>query len=378
MEKRDYYETLGVSKGAGEDELKSAYRKLAMKFHPDRNQGDEEAEHKFKELSEAYEILKDPQKKAAYDQYGHAAFQDGREGGGRGGFDFSGGNFSDAFEDLFGDFMGRGGGRQQSAAQRGSDLRYTLEVTLEEAFNGTEADIEVPTTHSCDDCSGSGAGAGSQPEVCSTCSGHGKVRAQQGFFTVERSCPSCQGVGHVISNPCGSCDGAGRVEKEKTLSVKIPKGVEDGTRIRLSSEGEAGFRGGPSGDLYIFINLITHELFQRDGTTLYCQIPITMTKAILGGDIEVPTIEGKKAVVKIKEGTQSGSRIRLRQKGMPKLQSSLVGDMVLETLVETPTNLTKKQKELLKEFESGAKDGWSPKSEGFFVKVKSIWTDLTD
>ncbi|MGY8985051.1 MAG: molecular chaperone DnaJ [Sphingomonadales bacterium] len=378
MEKRDYYETLGVSKGAGEGEVKSAYRKMAMQFHPDKNPGNDKAEHRFKEISEAYQILKDPQKKAAYDQFGHAAFKDGGHGTARGGFDFSGGSFSDVFEDLFGDFTGRSPGQQQSSAQRGADLRYNFEVTLEEAFKGTEADIEIPTTQTCGDCSGSGAAAGSLPEVCSTCSGHGKVRTQQGFFTVERTCPSCQGVGHIISNPCGSCHGAGHVEKEKSLSVKIPKGVEEGTRIRLSGEGEAGFRGGPSGDLYIFVNLIQHELFQRDGTTLYCQVPITMTTATLGGEIEVPTIDGKKAIVKIKEGAQSGSRIRLRQKGMPKLQSSLVGDMVLETIVETPTNLSKKQKGLLKEFEGEAKESWSPQSAGFFSKVKNIWEELTD
>lgn len=375
MEKQDYYETLGVERSADAGELKKAYRRMAIKYHPDKNPGDETAEHRFKDIGEAYEILKDPQKKAAYDQYGHAAFQNGG-GGQAGGFGFSN-NFSDVFEDLFGDFMGSDG-QQRSAQQRGSDLRYNLDVSLEDAYNGTEANIEIPTTQSCDHCDGSGAEIGSKPEVCSTCSGHGKVRTQQGFFTVERTCPSCRGVGHTISNPCGECHGAGRVEKDRSLSVKIPKGVEDGTRIRLSGEGEAGFRGGPTGDLYIFISIEPHALFKRDGTNLYCQIPISMTKAALGGEIEVPTIEGKKAIIKIKDGTQNGSRIRLRGKGMPRLHSGTLGDLIIETSVETPVNLSSKQKELLREFESETKSGWSPQSEGFFSRVKGIWEDLTD
>jgi len=379
MSKQDYYELLGVKKGADENTLKKAFRKAAMQYHPDRNPGDAEAEKKFKEMGEAYDVLKDPQKRAAYDQYGHAAFENGMGGGGgRGGGGF---DFSDVFEEFFGDFMGgggrrRGGGGQQ--AGRGNDLRFNMEITLEDAYNGKSDKITVPTSVSCEPCSGSGAAPGSKPEVCDTCGGHGKVRANQGFFMVERTCPKCQGAGHVITNPCKSCHGAGRVNKKKTLQVKIPKGVEEGTRIRLASEGEAGARGGPAGDLYIFLTIKPHGLFKRDGDMLYCQVPIPMATATLGGQIEVPTIEGKRARIKIPEGTQSGRQFRLRGKGMPELNGGFIGDMIIETVVETPVNLTKKQRDLLEEFAAEGGDNISPRSEGFFSKVKDIWEDLTD
>lgn len=378
MEKRDYYETLGVSRSVGPDELKKAYRKLAMGSHPDRNQDDPEAEHRFKELGEAYEVLKDEDKRAAYDRFGHAAFENGS--GGRGGFDFSG-NFADVFEDLFGDFMG-GGRRPQSSAQRGADFRYNMEISLKDAYSGKEESISIPTSVGCDDCDGSGAERGTQPEVCPACSGGGKIRTQQGFFMVERVCPSCRGAGRIIANPCNTCDGAGRVQKQKSLSVKIPPGVDAGTRIRLSGEGEAGVRGGPAGDLYIFVTIEPHSLFQRDGGTIYCRVPIAMTTAILGGEIEVPAISGKRVKLKIPEATQTGTQFRLRQKGMPQLNSSLVGDMIVEARVETPSNLSKDQKKLVREFsESGKSDGeksWSPETHGFIDKVKGIWDDLVD
>jgi len=378
MSKQDYYELLGVEKGADETTLKKAFRKAAMQYHPDRNPGDKEAEKKFKEMGEAYDVLKDPEKRAAYDRYGHAAFEGGMGGGaghGGGGFDFS-----DVFEEFFGDFMGGGGQRQRGGRQsgRGSDMRFNMEITLEEAFAGKSDKITVPTSVACDPCSGSGAEPGSKPEVCDTCGGHGKVRASQGFFMVERTCPKCQGTGSVIQNPCKKCRGAGKVNKEKTLQVKIPQGVEEGTRIRLSGEGEAGTRGGPSGDLYIFLTIKPHPLFKRDGDMLYCQVPIPMSTATLGGQIEVPTIEGKRARIKIPEGTQSGRQFRLRSKGMPELNGGFVGDMIIETSVETPVNLTKRQRELLEEFAAEGGDTISPRSEGFFSKVKDIWEDLTD
>lgn len=381
MSKQDYYELLGVEKGADENTLKKAFRKAAMQYHPDRNPGDAEAEKKFKEMGEAYDVLKDPQKRAAYDQYGHAAFENGMGGGGRGGAGGAGFDFSDVFEEFFGDFMGGGGGRRRGGgpqAGRGNDLRFNMEITLEDAYNGKSDKITVPTSVGCEPCSGSGAAPGSKPEVCDTCGGHGKVRANQGFFMVERTCPKCQGVGHVITNPCKSCHGAGRVNKNKKLQVKIPKGVEEGTRIRLAGEGEAGSRGAPSGDLYIFLSIKPHELFKRDGDMLYCQVPIPMATATLGGQIEVPTIEGKRARIKIPEGTQSGRQFRLRGKGMPELNGGFTGDMIIETIVETPVNLTKRQRELLEEFAAEGGDQISPRSEGFFTKVKDIWEDLTD
>jgi molecular chaperone DnaJ len=376
MAKRDYYEILGVDSNVADSDLKKAYRKQAMKYHPDRNPGDTDAEASFKEVNEAYEILKDPQKRSAYDQYGHAAFEQG--GGGGTGFGGMGGGFSDIFEDLFGDFMGGQPGGGRSGGGRGSDLRYNLEISLEEAFNGKQMEIKIPTTAECESCDGSGAEAGSAPVTCTTCQGHGKVRAQQGFFTIERTCPSCQGQGQIIENPCKSCRGEGRTSKEKTLSVNIPAGVDDGNRIRLSGEGEAGMRSGPSGDLYIFLSVKDHRIFQRDGQNIHCRVPIPVTVAALGGDIEVPTLDGARAKVAITAGTQSGRKFRLRSKGMPIMNSHSHGDMYIHTIVETPVNLTKRQKELLKEFESEGKGAHSPESEGFFSRVKDFLADLKD
>jgi len=371
---QDFYELLGVDRQASQNDLKKAYRKLAMKYHPDRNQGDAGAEAKFKEISEAYDILSDEEKRDAYDRFGHAAFQGGG-GGFEGGF---GSSFADVFDDLFGEFMG-GGRQQRGGNNRGADLRYNMDITLEEAFNGKTSKITIPTTSVCDGCEGTGAEAGSQPSTCATCQGHGKVRAQSGFFTIERTCPNCGGVGRVISNPCKSCSGAGRVEKDKTLSVNIPKGVEDGTRIRLSGEGEAGLRGGPPGDLYIFLSLQPHEVFQRDGANIYCRVPIAMTTAALGGDIDVPTLDGGRVAVSLPEGTQTGRQFRLRGKGMPHMRGRGQGDMYVQTMVETPVNLSKEQKELLAQFQASLGDGGtSPESEGFFRKAKELWNDITD
>jgi molecular chaperone DnaJ len=378
MEKRDYYEVLGVGRDADADSLKKAYRKLAMQYHPDRNPGDAEAEAKFKEAAEAYEVLKDPQKKGAYDRFGHAAFEGGAgPGAGAGGFDFASG-FSDIFDEVFGDFMGgrSGGGR---SAGRGADLRYNLEISLEDAFNGRSVEIRVPTSVECEACSGSGAEGGAKPTTCGTCSGYGKVRSQQGFFTIERTCPSCGGHGQVIDDPCRACSGNGRVHKEKTLSVNIPAGVDDGTRIRLADEGEAGMRGAPAGDLYIFLQVKPHELFEREGSDIFCRVPIPMTTAALGGSVDVPTIDGTVAKVTVPEGAQSGQQFRLRNKGMSVLNAKGRGDMYIETVVETPVHLSKKQKELLREFdEAGGSRSHSPQSEGFFSRVKEFWEDLTD
>ncbi|WP_298294780.1 molecular chaperone DnaJ [uncultured Litoreibacter sp.] len=374
MSKRDYYDVLGVAKGASADELKKAYRQKAKELHPDRNSDNPKAEEQFKEANEAYEVLKDADKKAAYDRYGHAAFEGGMGGGGQrgpGGGDFSSA-FSDVFEDLFGDFMGggRGGGRQRAA--RGSDLRYNLRIDLEEAYNGLQKAITVPTSVSCSSCEGSGAEGGAEPQACPTCSGMGKVRAQQGFFTVERTCPTCSGAGQIIKNPCKTCGGAGREQKERSLSVNIPAGVETGTRIRLAGEGEAGMRGGPTGDLYIFIEVKEHDLFQRDGVDLFCRVPVSMTTAAIGGDVEVPTIDGGRSRVKVPGGSQSGRQMRLRSKGMPALRGGGSGDMFIELAVETPVNLTGKQKELLREFEKLSEEN-NPELSGFFKKVKSFW-----
>ncbi|WP_417465644.1 molecular chaperone DnaJ [Kordiimonas sp.] len=382
MSKQDYYELLGVGKDADEAALKKAFRKQAMQYHPDKNPGDAEAEKKFKEIGEAYDVLKDPEKRAAYDRYGHAAFEHGMGGGGRGGHGGAGFDFSDVFEEFFGDFMGGGGGRRRrgggAAAGRGNDLRFNMEINLEDAYRGKTDQIRVPTSVPCEPCSGSGAEPGSKPEVCDTCGGAGKVRASQGFFMVERTCPKCHGNGSVITNPCRTCSGAGRVRKEKTLQVKIPQGVEEGTRIRLAGEGEAGSRGAPPGDLYIFLSIRPHPLFKRDGDMLYCQVPIPMSTATLGGDIEVPTIEGKRARIKVPDGTQSGRQFRLRGKGMPELNGGFTGDMIIETVVETPTNLSKRQRELMEEFAAEGGDSVSPRSEGFFSKVKDLWDDLTE
>jgi len=378
MAKQDYYETLGVARGASADELKKAYRKLAMQYHPDRNPGDKVAETKFKELSEAYEILKDDQKRAAYDRYGHAAFENGggRPGaGGPGDFGFSAG-FADIFDEMFGEFMG---GRRGQAQGRGNDLRHNLEISLEDAFKGASTKITVPTSVLCELCKGNGAEAGSRPVACQTCGGHGKVRAQQGFFTIERTCPTCGGAGRVIENPCKACGGQGRVRREKTLSVTIPPGVEDGTRIRLAGEGEAGLRGSSAGDLYIFLSVSPHKLFQRDGANVHCRVPIPMTTAALGGQVEVPTIDGSRARVTIPAGTQSGHQFRLRAKGMSVLRSPARGDMYIEAVVETPRNLTKHQQDLLREFEKvGETAKTSPDSEGFFARVREFWDDLRD
>ena len=378
MAKRDYYEVLGVSKGASAEELKKAYRTKAKELHPDRNSDNPQAEAQFKEVNEAYDVLKDADKKAAYDRFGHAAFEGGMGGGGggqRGGFaqgDFASA-FSDVFEDLFGDFMGgRGGGGARSRAQRGSDLRYNMRVSLEEAFAGIQKTINVPASVTCEACHGSGAEGGAEPVICPTCSGMGKVRAQQGFFTVERTCPTCGGMGQIVKNPCKVCGGAGRIEKERSLSVNIPAGVETGTRIRLAGEGEAGLRGGPSGDLYIFIEVKDHALFQRDGTSLYCHVPISITTAALGGEVEVPTIDGGMSRVKVPAGSQTGKQMRLRGKGMPALRGGGSGDMMIELAVETPVNLTSRQKELLREFESLSREN-NPEGSSFFSKVKGFW-----
>jgi molecular chaperone DnaJ len=381
MAKRDYYEILGVSRNCTERELKAAFRRLAKKYHPDANPDDPEAAERFKEINEAYEVLKDPQKRAAYDRYGHAAFENGATaGGGPGGFGGFGPDFgaamSDIFEEMFGEFMGaRRGGRSRAA--RGADLRVDLEITLADACFGKTATLTVQTAVVCDACEGSGATPGSRPRACPTCHGRGSVRATSGFFTVERTCPSCHGVGQVIADPCEKCSGSGRVPRERTLQVKIPPGVEDGTRIRLAGEGEAGLRGGPPGDLYIFLSVKPHEFFQRDGADLYCRVPISMVTAALGGEIEVPTIDGKKARIAIPEGTQHGRQFRLRGLGMPVLQSSRRGDLYIQVDVETPVNLTERQKELLREFEKEAKNN-SPKSEGFFARAKKFWESLSE
>lgn len=381
MSKRDYYDVLGVSRNASADEIKKAYRKKAKELHPDRNKDNPKAEAEFKEAGEAYEVLKDAEKKAAYDRFGHAAFEGGMGGGGRPGGGFHPGQqgdfasaFSDVFDDLFGDFMGgRQGGRQRAA--RGADLRYNLRVTLEEAYSGLQKTITVPTSVQCGACNGSGAEGGAEPTTCPTCSGMGKVRAQQGFFTVERTCPTCSGLGQTIKNPCKTCHGAGRVEKDRALSVNIPKGVETGTRIRLAGEGEAGMRGGPPGDLYIFIEVSPHKIFEREATDLHCRVPVSMSAAALGGDIEVPTIDGGRSRVKIPAGSQSGRQMRLRGKGMPALRGGGAGDMFIELAVETPVNLTSKQKELLREFEALSEDN-NPESKSFFSSVKGFWDSM--
>lgn len=377
MAKRDYYEVLGVSKGASTEEIKKGFRRKAKELHPDRNSDNPNAEAEFKEANEAYDVLKDADKKAAYDRFGHAAFEGGMGGGARPGSghgDF-GSAFSDVFDDLFGDFMGgqRGGGGRRAA--RGSDLRYNLRVSLEEAYAGLQKTINVPTSVACSSCNGSGAEGGSEPTGCPTCSGMGKVRAQQGFFTVERTCPTCSGMGQIIKNPCKACSGAGRVEKDRALSVNIPAGVETGTRIRLAGEGEAGMRGGPSGDLYIFIEVERHKLFERDGTNLFCRVPVSMGTAALGGSIEVPTIDGGRGRVQIPAGSQSGRQMRLRSKGMPALRGGAQGDMFIELAVETPVKLTARQKELLREFEELSEEN-NPESSSFFSSVKSFWDSM--
>jgi len=377
MAKQDFYDLLGVARNAGGEDIKKAFRKLAMQYHPDRNPGDKGAEQKFKELNEAYDVLKDDQKRAAYDRFGHAAFENGgARGGGPGDFGFAAG-FADIFDEMFGEFMGRGRGQQSTA--RGNDLRYNMEVTLEEAFKGKQASVRVPTLVACESCHGTGAESGSKPVNCPTCHGHGRVRAQQGFFTIERTCPTCHGAGRVIENPCRVCGGQGRVRREKNLSVSIPAGVEDGTRIRLAGEGEAGVRGGAPGDLYIFLAVKPHRFFQRDGANIHCRVPVTMPTAALGGSVEVPAIDGSRAKLTIPAGTQTGKQLRLKAKGMTVLRSPARGDMYVEIVVETPVNLTKRQQELLREFE-GSSEGkpTSPETEGFFARVREFFGDTRE
>jgi molecular chaperone DnaJ len=366
MAKRCYYEVLEVERSASDGQLKAAFRKLAMQWHPDRNPEDG-SEHKFKEINEAYEVLKDADKRAAYDRFGHAAFEHGGPGAGNFGTDF-GSAFSDLFEGIF----GMGGARGRSGRERGADLRYNMEISLDEAFAGKSAQVRIPTSVACEVCSGTGAKTGTKPKACPTCAGAGRIRHAQGFFTLERTCPACQGRGQVIDSPCPTCSGAGRVTRERMLSVNIPSGVEDGTRIRLSGEGEAGVRGGPSGDLYIFLSLAAHPFFQRDGADLHCRVPISMVTASLGGEFEVPTIDGGKTRVKVPEGTQSGRRFRLQDKGMPVLRSKQTGDMYVQVVVETPQNLTKRQRELLNEFEKLSSQDTHPESTGFFGKVREF------
>jgi molecular chaperone DnaJ len=374
MAKRDFYEILGCSKGASDTDLKSAFRKLAKLCHPDSNPGDRAAEAKFKELNEAYQALSDPQKRAAYDRFGHAAFEQAGAGGFSGGDGFAS-SMADIFDDLFGDMMGRGRTRA-NGRERGSDLRHNLEISLEEAFSGKTATVKVPSSIACESCSGSGAKAGSKPRTCPTCGGHGRVRAQQGFFAVERTCPSCQGRGAIIDSPCASCSGAGRVTRERTLSVGIPAGVEDGTRIRLAGEGEAGLRGGPAGDLYIFLSIKPHLFFQRDSADLFCRVPISFVQAALGGDFSVPTLDGAEAKVKVPEGTQSGKQFRLKGKGMPVLRTRDFGDLYIQAIVETPQSLTRRQRELLSEFEAESSTKTHPESAGFFAKMKDFFEGL--
>jgi len=375
MAKRDYYETLGLQRDAGEVDIKKAYRRLAMECHPDRNPGDVEAERRFKELSEAYSILKDDEKRAAYNQFGHAAVDGsgGAPGGGFGGFTAS--SFADVFEDLFGDFVGR---PNDGGARQGSDLRYNMEISLEDAYHGKTTNIRTTAAATCEDCGGNGAEKGTTPIACSACQGMGKVRAQQGFFTIERTCPTCQGAGRVVEDVCKNCGGGGRVSKEKQLQVNIPKGVENEMRIRLTGEGEAGIRGGPPGDLYIFLRLTPHSLFERLGSELHCQVPLLITQAVLGGIVEVPTIGGGRARVTIPEGTQSGQQFRLRGKGMPVMRAGRSGDMIVQTKVETPVNLTEEQKKLFRDFEKSGNSSNSPETEGFFSKVKELWDDIKD
>ncbi|HEY4161810.1 MAG TPA: molecular chaperone DnaJ [Dongiaceae bacterium] len=371
MMKRDYYETLGVEKGADQDAIKKAFRKLAMQCHPDRNPGDHKAEQNFKELNEAYDVLKDDQKRAAYDRFGHAAFENG--GGRGGGFAGGGFDFTDIFDEMFGEFMG--GRRGQASRGRGADLRYNMEISLEDAFHGKQATIRVPSAAACEACHGTGGEKGAQPVTCPACHGYGKVRATQGFFTIERTCQSCHGAGKVIEKACKTCKGAGRTAKEKTLQVAIPSGVEEGTRIRLVGEGESGINGAPPGDLYIFVSLSPHRLFQREGSAIHCRVPVSMATASLGGQLEIPTIDGGQAKVGIPAGTQTGQQFRLRGKGMSVLRSPSRGDMFVEIAVETPANLTKRQRELLEQFETESKANakTSPESEGFFAKVREFF-----
>lgn len=382
--KADYYELLEVTRAADGDELKRAYRKLAMKYHPDKNPGDVAAETRFKEISEAYEVLSDGQKRAAYDRFGHAAFEQGGMGGGPGAGNFDFGGLSDILNEVFGEFMGgAGGARGPQGAARGRDSRFDLEISLEEAFKGAEKHIGVTTALSCDTCKGSGAKPGTNTSTCKQCDGHGKVRMQQGFFLMERTCPVCMGEGRVIEHACETCRGQGRVRRERTLSVSIPAGVDNGTRIRLSGEGEAGLRGGPNGDLYVFLGVKTHPLFLREGANLLAKIPVSMTMAALGGSLEVPTIDGKKESLSLPEGTQNAQQFRLKGQGMTTLAQgqrrspAARGDLFVEIVVETPVNLSGKQKELLRAFEELSEKKNSPQSEGFLGKVKKFFESAT-
>lgn len=374
MSKRDYYEVLGVSKDASGQEMKKAYRRVAMKFHPDRNPDNAEAEEKFKEASEAYEVLSDEQKKAAYDQYGHAGLEGA--GGMGGGHGFGNGNFSDIFSDVFGDIFGGAGGGRRGGPARGSDLRYTLDLSLEDAVKGATVKIKVPTLVSCKTCDGSGAKPGTKPTTCTTCGGVGQVRMQQGFFSVQQTCPSCRGKGTIISDPCRDCHGHGRIEETKTLSVKVPPGVDTGDRIRLSGEGEAGADGGPSGDLYVQVNVKEHEFFQRDGKNLYCEVPISIFDACLGGELEVPTLDGR-VKLKVPGETQTGKLFRMRGKGVVPVRGGAAGDLLCRVVLETPVNLSKKQKELLQELKDGMKgEKNSPKQESWFEGMKKFFGDM--
>jgi molecular chaperone DnaJ len=382
MAKRCYYDVLGVQRGVSEGDIKSAFRRMAKECHPDSCNGDPTAEARFKEVAEAYDALKNPQRRAAYDRFGHAAFDNNGGGGGGGhgfGTDFSA-SMSAMFDDLFGEFMGQGQRRprQRTARERGADLRYNMEITLAEAYEGKAAQIGVPTSVTCNACTGSGAKAGTSASSCRTCGGMGKVRASQGFFTIERTCPACQGRGETIESPCPTCSGAGRVMRERTLSISIPVGVEDGTRIRLAGEGEAGLRGGPPGDLYIFLSIKPHEFFQRDGADLFCRVPISMTTAALGGQIEVPTVDGGRSRVKIPKGSESGKQFRLKAKGMPILRSKQQGDLYIQVEVETPKNLSRKQRDLLEAFEEASNPDTSPASSGFFARVKEFLDGIGD
>ena len=375
MAKRDYYEVLGVDKGASADQIKSAYRKQAIKHHPDKNKGDKSAEDKFKEASEAYHVLSNSERKQNYDNFGHAAFENG--GGGRGGFgnfDFSN-HFSDIFEDFFGEGFGGSGRKSRRSNNRGSDLRYDLSITLEEAYNGKKQDIKFSTSEKCDTCSGSGSKPGHDAGSCSMCGGHGQVRSSQGFFTVQQTCPQCSGSGEMITNPCGSCGGQGKKQASKRLSVTIPKGVDDGTRIRLAGKGEAGSRGAGNGDLYLFINVYSHELFKRSDENLFFECPISIADAALGTSIEIPTVDGGKAKIKIPSGTQSGKQFRLKGKGMPYMRGSGTGDLYVQVNTEVPVSLNKEQKELLEKFREIENEKSNPSIKKFFQKAKSFWNN---
>ena len=372
MSKRDFYEVLGVERAASEAEIKKAYRRLAMKYHPDRNPDDKDAEEKFKEATEAYEVLSDSEKKAAYDQYGHAGV-DPQMGGGAG---FGGAGFSDIFGDVFSDFFGAGGGGRRGGPQRGSDLRYTMELSLEDAVRGKTVEIRVPTLAECKTCEGSGAKKGTKPTTCTTCNGMGQVRMQQGFFAVQQTCPRCHGSGQMITDPCGSCNGQGRVEESKTLSVKVPAGVDTGDRIRLTGEGEAGMHGGPAGDLYVVVNVKPHDIFERDGRNLHCEVPISIVDATLGGELEVPTLDGR-VKLKIPEGTQTGKLFRLRGKGVTPVRGGGVGDLMCRVVVETPVKLNKRQRELLEELRESLQGdhSHSPRASGWFDGMKRFFGD---